>query len=113
MSGDFDIEFLAADELSVRGFFRWVVERGDDAVFDLQFVCVNAQSCHGETHELLPGSGRGLADLRAGAFNSAAAAGGRLVDGESGVALDDFDLFPRHVQLFGGDLRQGGQDASP
>ena len=62
-------------------------------------------------HELLPGSGRGLADLRAGAFNSAAAAGGRLVDGESGVALDDFDLFPRHVQLFCGDLCQRGLDA--
>ena len=98
-------EFAVADLAAVR--------RRDDAVGDLQLIRCHAEPLRREVDQNGASLGACHAQSCAAVLDRLAAGGLTLVRRLAGVAGDHPDASERQIDLLGGDLREGGENALP
>ncbi len=108
LSFDLQGEGLAADQLRVGDL---LAAARHDAVGDGEIVALDVEFLRGLVEQGIARGRRRVADLDAGGLHGEAAPGIALIGGEHGVAGDERDRLERHVELFGGHLRERGADA--
>ena len=104
---DLRMEIAAADHLGIADLLGGIAHHRDHAVIHGQALGRNAELL-GRAHDQNPARfGARDAQRRAGKAHARAARCAALVDGARGIALHHGDVFDRHVELFGDDLRHG------
>ena len=105
--GDVHVEMFAADEVAIGNLFG-SAGRADDSIAYHEFFRRNIEPARRHFQKLLSRGCGGLAQLRAGALDGAAACGNSLVDGLGGIAHFHLDVAEGNVELLRDNLAQRG-----
>ncbi len=108
---EMDVEVTPADELGVAHLLGGIAHRMDNTVGDRQLIGrhVELVGRHGDQHA--PRFGCGHAHLPAALLQTGRAGRAALIDAGCGVAHEHLDGLERHIELFGDDLPDGGEQS--